>query len=116
MIVFTIEMEIPADNENELLPSLLLICERMCLEDGCIGCGLFKDVSYENRYRLIGKWIKEDDLNRHMQSDEFNFLFGALSFIERPPRMRLDVVSSITGMERLHKLPDGHKRNNAAHV
>jgi quinol monooxygenase YgiN len=95
-------MEIPADDENELLQSLLMISERMCFEDGCIGCGLFKDVSYENRYRLIGKWIKEDDLNKHMQSEEFNFLFGALSFIEKQPRMRLDVVSSIPGTETLH--------------
>ena len=116
MIVFTIEIEIPADHENELLQSLLLISERMCLEDGCIGCGLFKDVSYENRYRLIGKWKKEDDLHKHMQSEEFNFLFGALSLIEKQPRMRLNVVSSITEKDSLHTLPDRQKRDHALHV
>ena len=116
MIVLTIEMEIPAEHENELLPSLLLISERMALEDGCIDCYLFKDASYENRYRLIGKWQKEDDLEKHMQSEEFNLLLGPLSFLEKQPRMRLDLVSSITGMEKLDKLPDRQESIYAAHV
>ena len=116
MIEFTIAMEIPADNENELLKTLLIISERMVLEEGCIACGLFKDVSYENRYRLIGKWRNEDDLQKHMQSEEFNLLLGALSFIKKQPRMRLNLVSSITEKDSLHTLPDRLQRKHAANV
>ena len=94
------------------MPTLLLISEEMNLENGCIACGFFKDLSDENRYRLIGKWKNEDDLNNHLQSDEFNFLFGALSFIKKQPRMRLDVVSSIDGIEKKYKALDSQKRNN----
>ena len=112
MIIITIEMDIPKDKTKELLPALLLISEQMNLENGCIACGFFKDVSDENRYRLIGKWKNEDDLNNHLQSAEFNFLFGALSFMKKQPRMRLDVVSSIQDIEKKYKARDGQKRNN----
>ena len=112
MIIITIEMDIPKDKSKGLLPTLLLISEKMNLEDGCIACGFFKDGSDQNRYRLIGKWKNEDDLNKHLQSDEFNFLFGALSIIKKQPRMRLDVVPSIEGIEKKYKARDGEKRNN----
>ena len=112
MIIITIEMDIPKDKSKQLLPALLLISEQMNLENGCIACGFFKDVSDENRYRLIGKWKNEDDLNNHLQSAEFNFLFGALSFMKKQPRMRLDVVSSIQGIEKKHTARDEKKSNN----
>ena len=112
MIIITIEMDIPQDKTKELLQTLVLISEQMSLENGCISCGFFKDVSDENRYRLIGKWKNEDDLNKHLQSDEFNFLFGALSFLQKQPRMRLDVVSSIQGIEKKNTARDVQKRNN----
>ena len=112
MIIITIEMDIPKDKTKELLPALLLISEQMNLENGCIACGFFKDVSDENRYRLIGQWKNEDDLNNHLQSDECTFLFSALSFIKKQPRMRFDVVSSIQGIERKHTARDVKKSNN----
>jgi quinol monooxygenase YgiN len=112
LIIITIEMDIPHHKTKELLQTLVLISEQMSLENGCIRCGFFKDVCDENRYRLIGKWENEDDLNNHLQSEEFNFLFGALSFIKKQPRMRLDVVSSIQGIEKQRTARDRQKRNN----
>ena len=112
LIIITIEIDIPKDKTKELLPTLLLISEKMNLENGCIACGFFKDFSDENRYRLIGKWNNEDDLYNHLQSDEFNFLFGTLSFLQKQPRMRLDVVSSIQGIEKKHTARDVKKSNN----
>ena len=112
LIIITIEMDIPQDKTKELLQTLVLISEQMSLENGCISCGFFKDVSDENRYRLIGKWKNEDDLHNHLQSEEFNFLFGALSFIQKQPRMRLDVLPSREGIAKTHTSRDGEKRHN----
>ena len=112
MIIITIEMDIPKDKTKELLPALLLISEQMNLENGCISCRFFKDVSHENRYRLIGKWKNEDDFNDHLQSEEFHFLFDALSFIEKQPRMRLYVLPSIQGIAKTRTARDGEKRDN----
>ena len=113
MIIITIEMDIPQDKTKELLPALLLISEKMTLEDGCIGCRFFKDVSDENRYRLIGKWKNEDDLNNHLRSEEFSVVLGSLSLLEKKAEIRLDVVSSTKGIEAIHKARDAQKLNNA---
>ena len=70
------------------------------------------DASEENRYRLIGKWNKEELLENYMQSEELNFLLTVLSSLKKQPRMRLDVIPHITKRETQHKVFDGHKINN----
>jgi quinol monooxygenase YgiN len=112
MIIISIELDIPPERIKEFLEPLVVICERMSLENGCISSGLFMDGSDENRYRLIGKWNKEEVLENYMQSEEFNLLLTVLSFLKKQPRMRLDVLPHITKRETLRKAFDGHMTNN----
>ena len=112
MIIISIEFDIPLEKTKEFLEQLLVLCERISLENGCISCGLFMDVSDENRYRLIGKWNKEKELENYMQSEEFNFLLTVLSFLKKQPRMRLNVLPHITKRETPRKAFDGHMMNN----
>ena len=112
MIIITIEMDVPSDKIKELLQTLLAITERIQKETGCIGCDVVKVVGVENRYRLIGKWKREEDLSNHLQSDEARVLLGAMSLLQNQPEMRLDVVSSSKGIEAIHKARDAQKRNN----
>ena len=103
MIIITIEMYVPADKTKELLQTLLAVTERIRMETGCIGCDLLKDVSDENKYRLVGKWEQEDDVNKHLHSEQVSVVLGAMSLLEKQPEIRLDVVSCTKGMELLHK-------------
>jgi quinol monooxygenase YgiN len=112
MIVISIGLDIAPERIKEFLEQLVVICERVSLENGCISCGLFMDPSDENRYRLIGKWSEEEDLENYMQSEEFNLLLTVLSFLKKQPRMRLDVLPHITKRKTLHEVVDEHKINN----
>lgn len=112
MITISIELDIPLEKTKEFLEPLVVICERMSLENGCISCGLFMDASDENRYRLIGKWNKEEYLENYIQSEEFNFLLTVLSFLKKQPRMRLDVLPHLTKRETLHKAFHENKIHN----
>jgi quinol monooxygenase YgiN len=112
LIIITIKMEIPQDKTKELLQAMLVITERMRIENGCIECDFLKDVEGENRYRLVGKWQREDDLNSHLQSEEFSVVLGAMSLLQNQAEIRLDVVSSTKGIEAIHKARDAQKRNN----
>ena len=111
MIIISLQLEIPPESIKEFLEPLVVMCERMSLENGCISCGLFMDASDENRYRLIGKWNQEEVLENYMQSEEFNSLLTVLSFLKKQPRMRLDVLPHITKRETPHKVFDGDKIN-----
>ncbi len=112
MIIITIEMYIPIDKQKELSQTLIVIIERIRMEMGCISCDFLKDVGVDNRYRVIGKWEKEDDFRNHLSSEDFSVLRGAMSFLQRPPEVNLYVVSSKKGMEVLQKRSDMHKTNN----
>ena len=110
MIIITIEMYVPTDKTKELLQTLLAITERIRLETGCIECDVLKDVTDENKYRLIEKWKREDDLNNHLHSEEVSVLLGAMSILQKQPVIRLDVVSSTKGLETLRKASGELKR------
>lgn len=99
MIVITIELHFSTGKTKEFLETLMLISERISFENVCISCGLFKDRYDESRYKLIRKWKQEEDLYNYMLSDEFNVLLGGLSFLQKQPKMRLHVVSSIKEIE-----------------
>ena len=112
MIIITIEIDVPPDKAKELLQTLMAISERIRMETGCIGCEFLKDVGDETRYRIIGKWKRKYDLNHHLRSEAFSVLRGAMSLLQRQPKIRLDVVSCTKGMESLHKVRDEKKRIN----
>ena len=112
MIIITIEMDVPTNKIKELLQTLMAITERIQIETGCIGCDILKVVGSENKYRLVGKWSRVDDLKNHLQSEEARVLLGAMSLLQKQPEIRLDVVSTTKGLEALHKTADEQKTNN----
>ena len=67
MIMITIEMDVPISKQKEFLQTLIVIIERIRLENGCISCDFLKDVGFDSRYSVIGMWEKEDDLHNHLR-------------------------------------------------
>ena len=80
------------------------------MENGCIECDFFKDVSNKNRYRLVGKWKGKDDLNNHLQSEEFSVVRGAMSLLENKPDIRVYGVTSQQVLDPLKKGGRGKKK------
>ena len=102
-------MNVPISKQKEFFQTLIVILERIRLGNGCITCELLKDVSFDNRYRVIGKWEKEYDLQNHISSEDFSVLRGAMSLLHSPPEINLYVVSAIKELDVLHKRNDRHK-------
>ena len=103
MIIVTIDINVPFEKNKEFIQSLLVILERIRMESACVSCDFLKDLGVENRYRLIGKWEKESDLQDHLESEEFSILRGAMSLIKNKPEISVYLVSSSKGLETLHK-------------
>ena len=91
---------------------MLVITPRIRMENGCIECDFFKDVGDENRYRLVGKWKGKDALKKHLQSEEFSVVSGAMSLLANKPDIRVYVVTSQQALDPLHKKVVQGKRNN----
>ena len=110
--MITIEMDVPISKQKEFLQTFIVIIERIRMENGCLSCDFLKDLVFDNRYRLVGKWEKEDDLQNHLSSQDFSVLRGAMILLHSPPKVNLYVVSSEKRMEVLHKRSDRKKTNN----
>jgi quinol monooxygenase YgiN len=112
LVIITIEINIPSLKTKEFLQTMLVITQRIRMESGCIACDFLKDVSEENRYRLVGKWKGKDELNNHLRSEEFSVVRGAMSILENKPDIRVYLVSSQQGLDPLPKKAVEEKRNN----
>jgi quinol monooxygenase YgiN len=96
-------MDVPSVKTKEFLQTMLGITQRIRMENGCIGCDFLKDLSDENRYRLVGKWKRKDDLNTHLQSEEFSVVRGAMSLLEIKPDIGVYDVTSQQVLDPLQK-------------
>lgn len=103
MIAVTISMEVPQENNREFLQTILLIIKSMRREKGCLGYHFYHDMEDENKFRLVGKWVKEEDMNNHLRSDTFSVLLGSMNLLQESPDIRFHEVSSIgSGMKTIN--------------
>ena len=93
MIAVTISMEVPQEKTREFLQTILLIIKSMRREKGCLGYHFYHDMEDENKFRLVGKWAKQEDMNNHLRSDTFSVLLGSMNLLQESPDIRFYEVS-----------------------
>jgi quinol monooxygenase YgiN len=112
LVIITIEIEVPSLKTKEFLQTMLVVTQRIRMENGCIECDFLKDLSDDKRYRIVGKWKGKDELKKHLRSEEFSVVRGAMSLLENKPDIRVYVVSSQQEMDNLQKKAVEPKSNN----
>lgn len=103
MIAVTISMDVPREKSREFLQTILLIIKSMRKEKGCLGYHFYHDMEQVNRYRLVGKWAHQEDVDNHLRSDTFSVLLGSMNLLKESPDIRFYAVSSLgSGVETIH--------------
>ena len=103
MIAVTISMEVPQEKNREFLQTILLIIKSMRREKGCLECHFYHDMEDENKFRLVGKWAKQEDMNNHLRSDTFSVLLGSMNLLQESPDIRFYAVSCMgSGMKAIN--------------
>ena len=103
MIALTISMEVPQEKNREFLQTILLIIKSMRREKGCLECHFYHDMEDENKFRLVGKWAKQEDMNNHLRSDTFSVLLGSMNLLQESPDIRFYTVSNMgSGMKAIN--------------
>lgn len=103
MIALTISMEVPQEKNREFLQTILLIIKSMRREKGCLECHFYHDMEDENKFRLVGKWAKQEDMNNHLRSDTFSVLLGSMNLLQESPDIRIYEVSCMgSGMKAIN--------------
>ena len=103
MIQARIQMECAPDKTGEALQILQSIVERTRAEAGCISCSVFQDTEMENQLVFAQEWRSEEDLQRHLRSEEYQKVLLVLEMACKPPDIRFDTISSTSGVEIIEK-------------
>jgi quinol monooxygenase YgiN len=103
MIQAMIEMEFAPDNVEEALKILRSIIERTMAEAGCISCSVYQDSEMVNQIFFAQEWSREEDLQRHLRSDEYTKVLLVMEMALTPPKVRFDTITSTRGIEIIEK-------------
>jgi quinol monooxygenase YgiN len=113
MVHATIRMLIPPKRRGEVLDILSSLAERSRFEPGCISCRIYQDVEVEPVVMLDQLWMSEEDLERHMRSEDFRRVLLIVELSLEPPEIRFEEISRSRGVETIEKarnVPPGENR------
>jgi quinol monooxygenase YgiN len=99
MIHSTLRMRIPPKKNREVLQVLKPLAERIKVDPGCLGCHLYLDLLEENVLMFEQLWRDEEDLKRHLRSNDYRNVLLAMEMAIAQPEVRFEVVKQTSGFE-----------------
>ena len=103
MILSTIRMMVPPQKRRDALGVLKSLTAQWNNHPGCISCRIYSDLQEKNVIMLEEIWRTEEDLNRHIRSDEYLNLLLIVDMSLKQPEIRFDTISRSMGMEAIEK-------------
>jgi quinol monooxygenase YgiN len=103
MIQSLIQMVFAPDKIDDAMQILLSIVERIRAEIGCVSCSVYKDTEMESQIIFTQVWKSENDLQRHLRSDEYKKVLLVMEMASARPEIRFDNIVSTSGVETIEK-------------
>jgi quinol monooxygenase YgiN len=97
-------MAISLQKRGEALKILkALVARNQARPDDCVFCRICEDALEENILQFEEMWMSEEELVRHLRSDEYRNLLLVMEMALKQPEIRFDTISSSTGIETIEK-------------
>ena len=103
MVHASVRIVIPSKKRREVMEFLNGMTEQTKVKQGCIFCRVYRDVKEEDVIMLDELWRNEDDLNRHLRSNEYRELLMIIEMAVEPPEIMFHAISDSTGIETIEK-------------
>jgi len=103
MIQATHKMVFVPQKIDDALQILRSIIERIRAEAGCISCSVYQDTDSEYVIVLEEKWRSDEDLQRHLRSEDYRKVLLVMEMACRPPEIRFDTIKETMGVEFIEK-------------
>jgi quinol monooxygenase YgiN len=97
MIVTTIRMHTTPENRKELMQTFRSLSNPIKSEHGCKSCRIYREVGNEEAVIVIQEWDSRNHLDKHLRSDEFAVMVGAMSLLEQPDTVEFQVLDQVEG-------------------
>jgi quinol monooxygenase YgiN len=99
MIQAILKMNFAPKKIAEALLILHSIVERIRTEAGCLSCRVYQDT--ENKHLVVfeEKWKDEENLQRHLRSDEYQKVLLVMEMALDPPEIHFDTIMASSSLE-----------------
>ena len=104
MIITTLRMIVPPERRNDLLETLRGMLEPARVERGCLSYRLYEDVEDRNIFFLLEEWKTQNDLERHISTDNFHRLMALMDLLSEQPELRFNTISHTEGMDLIENV------------
>ena len=78
MIVNSARITVKPEKQREFLQTIKQLLDPINSAPGCVAFNVYVDAVDENSSLLVSEWETEADLNRHLGSNDFAILRGAI--------------------------------------
>lgn len=99
MIFATLRMNVRPEKRIDLLETIRGMLEPARVERGCLSYRLYEDIEDRNTFVLMEEWKTQNDLERHIRTDNHHRLMALMDLLSEQPELRYNTVSHTSGME-----------------
>ena len=104
MILATLRMAIPLQKRGEALKILQSMVARNQARPGdCVFCRICEDALEDNVLQFEEMWRSEEELERHLRSDQYHKVLLVMEMALKHPEVRFDTVTNSRGIETIEK-------------
>ena len=99
MIIGTLRILPLPERRAEVLEIFQAIQGPVLAQPGCTACAIYEEQGPERAVVLVESWETRDALERHLRSEAYRLILGAVELSDGRPDVRFDHVSTSEGME-----------------
>jgi len=100
---------VPPDQRGGVLQAFRSLLGPTRVAPGCLRCHVYEDVENENAVTYVEHWSTQEDLERHLRSDDYRKLLTLIEVSTVAPELTFSTVSDTAGMEyvaAIRNVPD----------
>jgi quinol monooxygenase YgiN len=105
MILVIIRMKVLPEKRMELSQAIASLIGPIRREKGCLRCDFCQSMEDENELHILEEWNTRGNLNRHLKSDRFRVLRGAMNLLQEPYEMVSHTVAAGKRKEEARSQP-----------
>jgi len=99
MIHVSLKVVLPAERREEAMQISSSLLGPIGAAPGCLSCGFYTDAQNENVLCYVEDWETEEDLQRHIRSDDYRKFLALIDLSGEPPDLKFHRVSETFGIE-----------------
>jgi len=97
-------MIVRPEKRNDLLKTLKGMLEPARVERGCLNYRLYEDTENNNAFVLLEQWATQEDLERHLSTDNQRRLLELTDLLSEKPELLFNTVLHTQGIDLIENV------------